>query len=55
MSYVNYDKAIVERYSVIILGWPEGIPMISPQRSTPLTTFERSESRGGLERRAGIS
>ncbi|KAF7976961.1 hypothetical protein HWV62_5024 [Athelia sp. TMB] len=30
MNYVNYDKAIVQKWRVKIFGWPEDIPMVSP-------------------------
>ncbi|KAF8637028.1 hypothetical protein AX17_003097 [Amanita inopinata Kibby_2008] len=30
MNYVNYDKAIVQKYRVKLVGWPQTIPFTTP-------------------------
>lgn len=40
MNYVNYDKAIVEKYRVKILGWPDKeAPFVNPSEIGAISTL----------------
>ncbi|KAG6887201.1 hypothetical protein C0992_000146, partial [Termitomyces sp. T32_za158] len=36
MSYERYDSEVVERYSVVLRGWPEGLQFRSPAKITTM-------------------
>ncbi|KAF7973476.1 hypothetical protein HWV62_15080 [Athelia sp. TMB] len=41
MNYLNYDKAIVEKWRVKIFNWPEDIPMVSPSEIMVIDDLRR--------------
>lgn len=41
MKYVNYDPGIVQRYKVVIKGWPNDIPMVNPSEIASLDDLLR--------------
>ncbi|EKM49344.1 uncharacterized protein PHACADRAFT_106988, partial [Phanerochaete carnosa HHB-10118-sp] len=41
MEYVNYETQIIQRYGVVLVGWPKDLPFVNPNDLTNnLTTLE---------------